>query len=89
MAQGACGGPDYRGYLVPEKGITKAYSTIEDQKIRNVDANEGTVSIDFKMWCATSVNGDPSTLYAEVESLRDPKLNSYAIVNKLILLSCT
>ena len=49
LANGACVGPDYRGYVVPEKGITKVYSTIEDQKVRAVDGKEGTLSIDFTL----------------------------------------
>ena len=47
LAKGVCVDPDYRENFVPEKGNTTVYSTIEYQKVRAVDAKEGTVSIDF------------------------------------------
>ena len=49
VAKGVCVGRDYLKYFVPEKGITKVYTTIEDQKVRAVDAREGTVSVDFTL----------------------------------------
>ena len=49
LEKGACIDEDYRRYVVPEKGITKVYCTIEDEKVRAVDAKEGTVSIDFTL----------------------------------------
>ena len=49
LAKGACINLDYPGNLVPETGITKVYSTIEDKKVRSVDAREGTVSVDFTL----------------------------------------
>ena len=49
LAKGVCVDKDYRKLFVPEKGITKVYSTIEYQKVRRVDAKEGTLSIDFTL----------------------------------------
>ena len=49
IAKGVCVGPDYVNYFVPEKGITKVSTTIEDQKVRDVDAREGTVSVDLTL----------------------------------------
>ena len=47
IAKGACVRLSYNPHFVPEPGITKVYSTIEEQVVRNVDANEETVSVDF------------------------------------------
>ena len=49
LAKGACVNYEYRRYLVPEKGITKVYSTIEEQKVRSVDVMKETVSIDYTL----------------------------------------
>jgi hypothetical protein len=47
LSKGACIPPGYTDAIEPEKGKTKVYSTIEGQRVRSVDANEGTVSVDF------------------------------------------
>ena len=47
IAKGACVKPNYNPHFVPETGITKVYSTIEEQAVRNVNANEEYVSLDF------------------------------------------
>ena len=49
LAKGVCVDNDYRRLFVPEKGITKVFSTIEYQKVRTVNAKEGTISIDFTL----------------------------------------
>ena len=49
IGKGACVDSNYKPYFVPETGITRVYSTIEQQVIRNVDAKEETVSIDFTL----------------------------------------
>ena len=49
LAKGVCVDADYRRLFVPEKGVTRVYSTIEYQKVRAVDAKEGTISIDFTL----------------------------------------
>ena len=49
LTKGACVDYDYQPYFVPEKGMTKVYSTIETPKVRGVDENEGTVSIEFTL----------------------------------------
>ena len=59
IAKGACVDWDYRPYFVPEPGITKVYSTIEAQHVRNVDAKEESVSIDFTLvmrWLDPNIN---------------------------------
>ena len=35
--------------MVPEKGITEIYSTIEKEKVQSVDADDGTISVDFTL----------------------------------------
>merc|ERR1712020_361468 len=49
LAKGVCIEPDYQKHFVPEEGITKVHSTIDYQKIRAVDAQKQTVSIDFTL----------------------------------------
>ena len=49
LAKGVCVDADYRRLFVPEKGVTRVYSTIEYQKVRAVDAKEGTISINFTL----------------------------------------
>ena len=49
MAKGACIDYEYRRHLVPEKGITTVYTTIEEQRVRSVDAMKETVSIDYTL----------------------------------------
>ena len=59
IAKGACVETDYRPYFVPETGITKVYSTVERQRVRNVDAREESVSIDFTLvmrWLDPNIN---------------------------------
>ena len=49
LSKGACIPNGYTPFVVPEKGLTKVFSTIENEKVRSVDANEGTVSVDFTL----------------------------------------
>ena len=49
LAKGVCVEEGYQRHFVPEKGITKVYSTIEYQEIRAVDAKKQTVSMDFTL----------------------------------------
>ena len=49
LAKGVCVESGYRRYLVPEKGITKVYSTIEEQIVRSIDAMKKTLSIDYTL----------------------------------------
>ena len=59
IAKGVCLEPNYRSYFVPEAGNTLVYSTIEEQAVRNVDAKEETVSIDFTLvmrWLDPNIN---------------------------------
>ena len=47
LARGACIFDDYQKHFPPEYGTTKVYSTIETQKVRDVDAKKKTLTIDF------------------------------------------
>ena len=47
LEKGICIDKDYQKYFAPEKGKTKVHSTIEYQKVRNVDAKKQTLSIDL------------------------------------------
>ena len=49
LSKGACIPKGYTSLVVPEKGVTKVFSTIENEQVRDVDANEGTVSLDFTL----------------------------------------
>ena len=49
LAKGVCVGKGYRKHFVPERGITKVHCTIEEQKLRAVDAKKKTISIDFTL----------------------------------------
>ena len=49
LEKGACISYYYQTHAVPEKGLTKVYSTIDDLKLRAVDAKHETVSIDFTL----------------------------------------
>ena len=49
LSRGACIPKGYTSLVVPEKGLTKVFSTIENEQVRAVDANEGTVSVDFTL----------------------------------------
>ena len=49
LEKGACIDADYVSDIVPEKGITKVYSTIEHEMVRDIDGKEGTMSVDFTL----------------------------------------
>ena len=49
LANGVCIKTDYTKSVVPEKGRTKIFSTIENAKLRAIDAKAETVSIDFTL----------------------------------------
>ena len=47
LEKGVCIGANYKKSFVPEEGRTIVYSTIEYQKVREVDAKKRTLTIDF------------------------------------------
>ena len=49
LEKGVCIRPGYERHIVPERGITKVYSTIEQQMVRGIDGKKGTMSIDFTL----------------------------------------
>ena len=47
---------DYQKFLPPkEDGSTEVYTTIESQKVRDVDAKKKTLSIDFGLTMSTEI----------------------------------
>ena len=49
LADGLCIGIDYQRDVVPFKGNTTVYNTIEIPKVREISLSEGTVSVDFQL----------------------------------------
>ena len=49
LTKGACIEPGYTQHVVPEKGTTTIYSTIEKEKVRSVSADDATLSVDFTL----------------------------------------
>lgn len=49
LAKGVCILYRYKEWVVPEKGLTTVYSTIEYQKVRSVDFMKETASIDYTL----------------------------------------
>ena len=73
LAKGVCIDKGYQKHFVPEKGITKVHSTIEKQKLRDVDAKKQTLSIEFTLtlkWL------DPQVRAAEEELKNEEILSS-------------
>ena len=49
LETGVCIENTYRKEFVPRKGVTRVHSTIEYQKVRDVDAKKKTISMDFTL----------------------------------------
>ena len=49
LSRGACIPKTYQKDLVPEKGVTKVYTTIEKQKVRQIHDNENMLSLDLTL----------------------------------------
>ena len=49
LEKGACLEEDYRSWVVPEKGLTKVYTIIEDPFIRSVNKKVESISIDYTL----------------------------------------
>ena len=83
IAKGACIGHDYLDYLAPEKGKTKVFSTVTNQKIRSVNAEEETIALDLSMtmrWLDPHIKTNFS--HEDVKNggiTLEPHLNNYHI----------
>ena len=49
LEEGVCIGKDYRKNFVPEKGVTKVYTTIEYQKVRDISAPRQKLLADLSL----------------------------------------
>ena len=49
LQQGVCIGGTYSKSVIPEKGITKAYTSITREKIRNIDSRKEEMLIDITL----------------------------------------
>ena len=49
LEEGVCIGKDYQKHFVPEKGITKVYTTFEYQKVRDIKSKDHTMFVDLSI----------------------------------------
>lgn len=49
LETGACLQDGYRSWIIPEKGVTKVYSTIKTPFLRTIEQKEQLVSIDYTL----------------------------------------